>query len=83
MMSAETKRAFRHVAYNVTFDGYHLATLSKLARQLGSPTGDAFAEFIWRLHNRSTLPVEIAVDFMEAAGYQPFQGFPLKRKGEK
>lgn len=63
---------------DVTFDGYHLPTLAKLAWKLDKPTDDKFAEFIWRLSNTPTLPVEIATEFMEAAGYVPFAGFPLQ-----
>ena len=65
---------------NITFDGYHLPTVARLAQELGRPTNDGLAEFIWRLSNSASLPVEIAVDFMEAAGYEPFKGFPLRRK---
>ena len=65
---------------DITFNGYHLPTLARLAREFGSPTNDGLAEFLWRLSNSASLPVEIAVDFMEAAGYEPFKGFPLRRK---
>jgi len=65
---------------DVTFNNYHLPTLARLARELGSPTHDGLAEFLWRLSNSASLPVEIAVDFMEAAGYEPFKGFPLRKK---
>ena len=65
---------------NTMYNGYHLRTLARLARELDSPINDAFAEFIWRLSNRVTLPPETARAFMDACGYQAFAGFPLKRK---
>jgi hypothetical protein len=65
---------------SITFNGYNLYTIARLALHLGRPTDDAFAAFIWELSNRPNLPVEIAVSFMESAGYVPFEGFPLKRK---
>lgn len=68
---------------NITYNGYHLPTLARLARELNRPTQDDFAEFLWRLHNSPSLPVEIATRFMEEAGYEPFKGFPLQRKGAK
>jgi hypothetical protein len=67
---------------NITFDGYHLPTLAKLARELGSPTNDALAEFFWTTSNRATLPQPIASEWMREAGYVPFVGFPLKRSNE-
>lgn len=63
---------------NITFNGYHLPTLAKIARELGRPTDDQLAGIIWRLSN--SVPVEVATDFMEQAGYEPFKGFPLRRK---
>jgi hypothetical protein len=68
---------------NVTFNGYHLPTLAKLARELGSPTNNGFAEFLWRLHNSNALPVELSTSLMEEAGYEAFKGFPLQRKAVK
>jgi hypothetical protein len=65
---------------NVTFNGYHLPTIAKLAKELGSPKDDLLANFIWRLSNSQSLPVNVATDLMEEAGYVAFSGFPLKRK---
>lgn len=65
---------------NLTFNGYHLPTLARLARELHRPIDNAFAEFVWRLSNTPTLPVEHATAFMEEAGYEPFKGFPLQRR---
>ena len=65
---------------NITFDGYHLPTLVRLAKELGSPTNDGLAEVIWRLSNRNTMPLKVACDFMSEAGYLPFMGFPLMRE---
>ena len=67
---------------NITYNGYHLPTLAKLAHETGNPTGDALAEIIWRLSNRETLPYRIAEEFMLEAGYVPFVGFPLQRRPE-
>jgi hypothetical protein len=65
---------------SVTFNGYNLYTVARIALQLGRPTDDKFAELVHRLSNSPSLPVEIAASFMESAGYVPFEGFPLKRK---
>ncbi len=65
---------------DITFNGYHLPTIAQLAKELGSPINGAFAELIWHLSNRDTLPYTIAVEFMEEAGYVAFQGFPLVRR---
>jgi hypothetical protein len=63
----------------ITFNGYHLPTLAKLARDLGRPTCDAFAEFIWHFtSSEHGLPVPLAKQFMAAAGYKPFVGLPLQ-----
>jgi len=62
----------------ITYNGYHLPTLAKIARELGRPTDDKLADIIWHLSN--AVPVEVATDFMEQAGYEPFKGFPLRRK---
>jgi len=64
---------------NITINGLHLPTLAKIARELGSPTDDAFAEYLWRLSNYLQ-PVEYAVQLMQEAGYKPFAGFPLQRR---
>ena len=64
---------------DITFDGYHLPTLAKIARAIGRPTTGAFASLMWELSNRATLPSTLAVELMVTAGYQPFQGYPLKR----
>lgn len=65
---------------NITFNGFHLPTVAKTARELGSPTDSDLAALIWRLSNAASLPVEIATDFMREAGYEPFKGFPLQRR---
>jgi hypothetical protein len=59
----------------ITFNGYHLPTLSKVAREIGRPICDAFAEFIWQL---TSSDVRLAKEFMAAAGYKPFVGPPLQ-----
>jgi hypothetical protein len=66
---------------NVKVEGYHLPTLARLYRELGSPTDDnaGLASFMWRMSNRSCIPPSLAADFMRAAGYNPFQGYPLQR----
>ena len=64
---------------DITFDGYHLPTLAKVARAAGKPTVGPLAGLIWELSNRDSLPSMIALEFMVEAGYQPFQGYPLKR----
>jgi hypothetical protein len=43
------------------------------------PTGDDFAEALWRWSNRNSTPTDFACHVMRAAGYEPFQGFPLQR----
>jgi len=63
----------------VTFNGFHLPTLARLAHHLGCPIDDSFAEFIWRLSNYDSLPGTVAAEFMKEAGYSPFRGFPLVR----
>jgi hypothetical protein len=65
---------------NVIFNGYHLPTLAKLCKELGSPSDGALAEFVWRLSNVDTLPVKIGYEFMAEAGYVPYVGFPLLRE---
>ncbi len=62
---------------NFTFNGYHLPTIARLCKELGSPREGDLAEFVWRLSNAAALPVGIAQEFMRAAGYEPFQGYPL------
>lgn len=63
---------------NVTYNGLHLPTVARVAREMNSPTDTAFAEYLWRLSNASSLPIDIARRFMRAAGYEPFVGFPLR-----
>ena len=63
---------------NVSYNGIHLPTLARLARDLNHPTTDRFAEYVWRLSNVPTLPGDYAARFMRAAGYEPFVGFPLR-----
>jgi hypothetical protein len=65
---------------SITFNGFNLYTVARIAQHLGRPTDDRFAELVHRLSNSPSLPVEIASSFMESAGYVPFEGFPLKRK---
>ena len=70
---------FAAVLPNVSYNGYHLPTLARCCRDLGSPTQGELAEFIWRLGTRETFPVVLAQNFMRACGYQPSKGFPLQR----
>lgn len=63
---------------DLSYNGLHLPTLARLAREMNSPTDTDFAEYLWRLSNASSLPVEVAQRFMRAAGYEPFVGFPLR-----
>ena len=63
---------------DVSYNGINLPTLARVARDLGSPTTGGFAEYLWRLSNDLTLPVEYAARFMRAAGYEPFVGYPLR-----
>lgn len=65
--------------HDITHGGIHLPTLARLCVTLGSPTTGRMAEMVWRLSNISCLPYPIAADFMSAAGYTPFRGFPLTR----
>jgi ribonuclease HI len=60
-----------------TFDGYQLPTISRLCKELGSPTEGHLAEFVWRISNSSALPVGVAQEFLRSAGYVPFKGYPL------
>ncbi len=62
---------------NLTFNGYHLPTVSRLCKELGSPREGDLAEFIWRLSTSAALPVSVAQEFMRSAGYEPFRGYPL------
>jgi len=62
----------------VCYNGVHLPTLARLARDLNHPPTGSFAEYLWRLSNAPTLPVDYAARFMRAAGYEPFVGFPLR-----
>ena len=66
---------------DVLVEGYHLPTVARLCRELGSPVDDpaGLASFMWRMSNRAHIPPSLAADFMRAAGYNPFQGYPLKR----
>lgn len=69
---------------NVTFNGYHLPTVARIARELHSPVDGELAWFVWRLSTANSLPYQTANEFLKAAGYLPFQGYPLKRgKGEQ
>jgi hypothetical protein len=65
-------------APDVVFEGYHLPTLAKLAQEMGTPRWGTLAAIIWQLSSKA-LPVEVAMDFMHAAGYVPFKGYPLER----
>jgi hypothetical protein len=62
---------------DATFNGLHLPTVARIAREMGSPIKGSFAAFLWSLSNRETLPVELATDLMKEAGYKPFCGYPL------
>lgn len=64
---------------NITFNGYHLPTLARAARENGRPIDDVLAELIWRISCNESLPRPIAVAFMAEAGYIAWQGFPLTR----
>jgi ribonuclease HI len=66
---------------NLTFDGYHLPTIARLCKELGSPTQGQLAEFVWRLSNFAALPFAVAEEFMRSAGYIPFKGYPLTLAG--
>jgi ribonuclease HI len=69
------------VDINFTFNGYHLPTISRLCKELGSPREGNLAEFVWRLSNSAALRVGVAREFMRSAGYEPFQGYPLTNTG--
>jgi ribonuclease HI len=66
---------------NLTLDGYHLPTIARLCKELGSPTQGPLAEFVWRLSNFAALPFAAAEEFMRSAGYVPFKGYPLTLAG--
>jgi hypothetical protein len=60
--------------------GYHLPTVARVALELGSPATGELAGMMWRMSTLDSLPVEVARDFMLAAGYEPFKGYPLQQK---
>ena len=60
-------------------DRYHLPTLARLCRVLGSPVKSGLASIVWQLSNTASMPIPLAHDFMRACGYVPFQGFPLRQ----
>ena len=62
----------------VLHGGYHLATIAKLCRELGSPTHGDLAALVWRLSCDEKIPSDVAREFMRDAGYTPFKGYPLK-----
>jgi ribonuclease HI len=62
---------------NFTSNGYHLPTISRLCKEVGSPRKGYLAEFVWRLSNSAALPVGVAREFLRSAGYAPFKGYPL------
>jgi hypothetical protein len=64
---------------DVTFSGYHLPTVARLAREQGSPELGDLAWQIWKISTADALPVEMALRFMWAAGYKAFVGYPLQR----
>jgi len=65
---------------DITVNGYHLPTLAKLAKNLDSPTHGELAHFLWRFSNSGCVPSSIAAEMLRAAGYKPFEGYPLKRQ---
>jgi ribonuclease HI len=69
--------AYTPMSTNFTFNEYHLPTISRLCKELGSPREGHFAEFVWRLSTSTALPSDIAADFMRSAGYVPHRGYPL------
>lgn len=46
----------------------------------GSPTSGQFAAHVWGWSNSRDVPMQLAMRTMTAAGYVPFQGYPLTRK---
>ncbi len=64
---------------DLTFNGYHLPTLARVIKEMGSPTEGYAACLIWNLTNMASLPVPYAEELARAAGYEPFQGYPLTR----
>lgn len=60
------------------YQSYHLLTLAKVARLLERPTEGALAWVIWTISTDA--PVAQAIEFMQAAGYVPFVGYPLTRQ---
>jgi hypothetical protein len=68
--------------FDITVNGYHLPTLAKVIRDMGSPTEGPVAAIAWNISVRASVPAEISAQFLEAAGYEPFQGYPLERKRE-
>jgi hypothetical protein len=65
---------------DVMFNGYHLPTVVRLAREAGIEPDSQFAWVLWRLSNAETLPVELAKEMMIQAGFVPFAGYPLVRR---
>lgn len=62
------------------YDVEHKDRLVAEARQAGRPTTGPTAEAIWRFSNVATAP--LAVSLLEEAGYQIWQGYPLKRRAD-
>ena len=55
-------------------------TFIDCAEQEGYPTTGTFAAELWGWSNAETTPPQLAADTMTAAGYVPFQGYPLRRR---
>lgn len=60
-----------------TYGVLDIAAIARDAWERGRPTDDEFAEHLWHASNH--MPVCDAREMMKAAGYIPFEGFPLKR----
>ena len=67
---------------NITINGYHLPTLAKLVKELGSPSTGKLASIVWDISTRASLPYAYGESFMIACGYKPYRGYPLTKEGK-
>jgi ribonuclease HI len=63
--------------FNISLDDYHLPTIAKLCRTLGSPAEGPLAQFVWHLVNTPIFPANILGDFCHSAGYEVGRDYPL------
>jgi hypothetical protein len=66
--------------FDISVNGYHLPTLAKVVREMGSPCDGPISTICWNIAVVAGYRSPAARAFLAACGYEATAAYPLKRE---